>query len=240
MRLYKLYVEVTKKEDDKNNGAKCLGNDIISRMLFLVGAIFAFLVLRKRCCDTSTTNGVLSDGDSTRNTIKTRNMQTVRTDCTESDMSGRKRINRIEDIKDVRKKRMGDAVRYSDKISLYIRYLAITGLGLIWLLIERNEYKLDELLHNLYAQLIIIPCLLTLFFELVHLVMNVVVNLLYANSRLRKPLSYVVKPRKTQYVATKFPKIIVKIEWTIWFVKIICLMIALLVFVCCLLYKMFE
>lgn len=235
----KLHVEVTKMKDDKYNGVKCLSNGHISRMLFLIGAIFAYIVLRKRCCDTSTTNGILSDGYSTRDTIKTRNMQTVRTDCTRNDMSGRRRINRIEDIKDVRKKRMGDAVRYSDKISLYIRYLAITGLGLIWLLVEKNEYKLDALLHNLYAQIMIILCLLTLILELVHLIMNVIVNLLYANSRLRKPLSYVAKPRKTQYVATKFPKIIVKIEWTIWFVKIICLMIALLVFVCCLLYKMF-
>lgn len=147
--------------------------------------------------------------------------------------------NRIEDIKNKRDERMNDAIFFSNRISGYIRYLAITGLGLIWLLVERNEYKLDELLHNHYAQIIIISCLLTLFLELVHLIMNVIVNLLYANSRLRKPLSYVARPRKTQYVATKFPKVIVKIEWTIWFVKIICLMVALLVFVGCLLYKMF-
>ena len=147
--------------------------------------------------------------------------------------------NRIEDIKNKHNERMDDAVSFSNKISGYIRYLAITGLGLIWLLVEKNEYKLDTLLHNTYAQTMIIAYLLTLILELVHLIMNVIVNLLYANSRLRKPLSYVAKPRKTQYVATKFPKIIVKIEWTIWFVKIICLMIALLVFVCCLLYKMF-
>lgn len=148
-------------------------------------------------------------------------------------------INNIQDIKNKHKERMKNAVLFSDRISTYIRYLAITGLGLIWLLVEKNEYKLDALLHNPYAQIMIFLCLLTLILELVHLIMNVIVNLLYASSRLRKPLPYVAKPRKTQYVATKFPKIIVKIEWTIWFVKIICLMIALLVFVCCLLYKMF-
>lgn len=56
---------------------------------------------------------------------------------------------------------MKNAVLFSDRISTYIRYLAITGLGLIWLLVEKGEYKLDELLHNHYAQVIIISCFTT-------------------------------------------------------------------------------
>ena len=39
--------------------------------------------------------------------------------------------NRIEDIKNKRDERMNDAVFFSNRISGYIRYLAITGLGLI-------------------------------------------------------------------------------------------------------------
>ena len=90
---------------------------------------------------------------------------------------------------------MKNAVLFSDRISTYIRYLAITGLGLIWLLVEKGEYKLDELLHNYYAQVIIISCLLVLLLELTHLILNVIVNLLYASCRLKKPLSYVSNPK---------------------------------------------
>ena len=57
-------------------------------------------------------------------------------------------INNIQDIKNKHKERMKNAVLFSDRISTYIRYLSITGLGLIWLLVEKGEYKLDELLHN--------------------------------------------------------------------------------------------
>ena len=42
-------------------------------------------------------------------------------------------INNIQDIKNKHKERMKNAVLFSDRISTYIRYLAITGLGLIWL-----------------------------------------------------------------------------------------------------------
>ena len=65
-------------------------------------------------------------------------------------------INNIQDIRKKYNERMKNAVLFSDRISTYIRYLAITGLGLIWLLVEKGEYKLDELLHNHYAQVIII------------------------------------------------------------------------------------
>lgn len=46
-------------------------------------------------------------------------------------------INNIQDIKNKHKERMKNAVLFSDRISTYIRYLAITGLGLIWLLVEK-------------------------------------------------------------------------------------------------------
>ena len=55
-------------------------------------------------------------------------------------------INNIQDIRKKYNERMKNAVLFSDRISTYIRYLAITGLGLIWLLVEKGEYKLDELL----------------------------------------------------------------------------------------------
>lgn len=48
-------------------------------------------------------------------------------------------INNIQDIKNKHKERMKNAVLFSDRISTYIRYLAITGLGLIWLLVEKGE-----------------------------------------------------------------------------------------------------
>lgn len=54
-------------------------------------------------------------------------------------------INNIQDIRKKFNERMKNAVLFSDRISTYIRYLAITGLGLIWLLVEKGEYKLDEL-----------------------------------------------------------------------------------------------
>ena len=149
-------------------------------------------------------------------------------------------INNIQDIKNKHKERMKNAVLFSDRISTYIRYLAITGLGLMWLLVEKGEYKLDELLHNHYAQVIIISCLLVILLELTHLILNVIVNLLYASYRLKKPLSYVVSPKRTEYVATDFPKAIIKVEWGLWFAKILCLIVALIFFVFCLLVKMFS
>lgn len=212
------------KKDDKNICFNSICQIFISTFSFFATVFLSYIVLRKQC----------------HNMIKTKEVQTTQMDSVNTDTNEKKKIiNRIKDIKDIHNKRMDTAIEYSDKISLYIRYLAITGLGLIWLLVEKNQYKMDTLLHNHYAQIMLISCLLTLILELVHLIMNVVVNLLYANSRLRKPLSYVARPRKTQHVATKYPRIIVKIQWAIWFVKIICLMVALLVFVCCLLYKMF-
>lgn len=118
--------------------------------------------------------------------------------------------------------------------------MSITGLGLIWLLVEKGEYELDELLHNYYAQVIIISCLLVLLLELTHLILNVIVNLLYASCRLKKPLSYVASPKRTEYVATDFPKAIIKVELGLWFAKILCLIVALIFFVFCLLVKMFS
>ena len=69
---------------------------------------------------------------------------------------------------------------------------------------------------------------------------EVIVNLLYASYRLKKPLSYVASPKRTEYVATDFPKAIIKVEWGLWFAKILCLIVALFFFVCCLLVKMFS
>lgn len=205
-----------------------------------IGICFSHVILYKTNLKKNS-NRNEKDKNENRNGEIQRNKQFLPVNNTKEGCCPAKKItNSCQDIKNKHKVRIDNAVMFSDKISLYIRYLAITGLGLIWLLVEGKEYELDALLHNPYAQIIIISCLLTLILELVHLIMNVIVNLLYANSRLRKPLSYVAKPRKTQYVATKFPRSIVKIEWTIWFVKIICLMVALLVFICCLLYKMFE
>lgn len=152
----------------------------------------------------------------------------------------RKISNRIEDMKNKHNERMDNAVKFSKEISSYLRYLAITVLGVIWLLVEKDEYKLDGLLHNFYAQVIIISSLLVLLLDLVHPIMHVIVNLLYANLKLKKPLSYVENPRKTEYVATDFPKIVVKIEWGIWFAKILNLMVALSFFIGCLLSKMFS
>ena len=149
-------------------------------------------------------------------------------------------INNIQDIRKKYNERMKNAVLFSDRISTYIRYLAITGLGLIWLLVEKGEYKLDELLHNHYAQVIIISCLLVILLELTHLILNVIVNLLYASYRLKKPLSYVASPKRTEYVATDFPKAIIKVEWGLWFAKILCLIVVLIFFVFCLLVKMFS
>ena len=37
-----------------------------------------------------------------------------------------------------------------------------------------------------------------------------------------------------------FPKAIIKVEWGLWFAKILCLIVALIFFVFCLLVKMFS
>ena len=231
---------IIKLQNIKNNHIEYRNNMVIASIMTFFCNCISCVLLQKVLRKASLVNNLQKNKQDTYDERKdiTQTLQKENTKSSTNEFTCTM-INRIEDIKNKRNERMDDAAFFSDKISGYIRYLAITGLGLIWLLIEKNEYKLDTLLHNPYAQIMIISCLLTLILELVHLIMNVIVNLLYANSRLRKPLSYVAKPRKTQYVATKFPKVIVKIEWTIWFVKIICLIIALLVFVCCLLYKMF-
>lgn len=142
--------------------------------------------------------------------------------------------NRIKDIRNRHNERMERAVKFSEKLSVYIRYLAVTGLGIIWLLVQSGEHSLNDLLHNHWIQAMIVLCLLVLLLGLCHLTMNVIVNLLYANCKLKKPLSYSMSPRKTEYVATKFPKWVIKTEWIIWFGKIICLLSALVIFILCL------
>ena len=49
-----------------------------------------------------------------------------------------------------------------------------------------------------------------------------------------------MNPKRTEYVATDFPKAIIKVEWGLWFAKILCLIVALIFFVFCLLVKMFS
>lgn len=99
-------------------------------------------------------------------------------------------INRIRDIRNKHEERMARAVEFSGKISSFTRYLAITGLALVWMLIESKIIGLRELLLDLRVQILIISCLLVLLFELVHLLLNVVVNLIYANAKLTKPCNY--------------------------------------------------
>ena len=107
---------------------------------------------------------------------------------------------------------MARAVEFSGKISSFTRYLAITSLALVWMLVESKIIGLRELLQDVRVQILIILCLLVLLFELVHLLLNVVVNLIDANAKLTKPLSYVKKQKKTEVVATTFPKSVIKIE----------------------------
>lgn len=149
-------------------------------------------------------------------------------------------ISRIRDIRNKHEERMARAVEFSGKISSFTRYLAITSLALVWMLVESKIIGLRELLQDVRVQILIILCLLVLLFELVHLLLNVVVNLIYANAKLTKPLSYVKKQKKTEVVATTFPKSVIKIEWWIWGIKVMCLMVAFITFCYLLLDIMFD
>ena len=132
--------------------------------------------------------------------------------------------NNIERIREAYEGRMNVACEDSAKISALIRYFAISGFALVWLLLEPKNGLMALKMDKILQTAVFLLCV-TIIFELLHLGASVTVNLYYATHKLKCKVSYVQEPnvKKSQMIPTKFPKGWLCFQWGLWYLKVLTL-----------------
>ena len=125
-------------------------------------------------------------------------------------------------VREIYEGRMKVACEDSAKISSLIRYLAITGCALVWLLLQQ-EGGFKGLKTNCCLKTAVFLFCMTIIIELLHLGISVTINLYYATFKLIRNVS--LKGQKTRRIPTKFPKRFLCVQWILWYLKFITLFV---------------